>query len=80
MSQANFSVDVSLVTPDEVESAELNLRGRLRGRVSSLCLSVSDRGFILRGNSRTYYAKQLAQHMLMALCRFPIAANEIVVN
>jgi hypothetical protein len=73
-------VDDSVLTQAEVESAELSLRGQLRGRVSGLCLSVCTRGVILRGYSRTYYGKQLAQHMLMALCRFPIAANEIVVS
>jgi hypothetical protein len=80
MVQVRNEPDVAPMTPDEVQSAELNLRGRLRGRVYSLCLTVSEEGFVLHGHSRTYYAKQLAQHMLMAMSRLPIAANEIIVS
>jgi hypothetical protein len=39
-----------------------------------------ERGVILRGRSRTFYEKQLAQHALMQITRLPILANEIEVD
>jgi hypothetical protein len=35
---------------------------------------------VLRGVTRTYYAKQLAQHAVMQLTDLPIHANEIDVT
>jgi len=35
------------------------------------------RGLILRGRSRSYYGKQLAQHAVMEAVILPIVANEI---
>ena len=36
-------------------------------------------GVILHGRARTYYGKQLAQHVVMKIHGLPIAANEIEV-
>jgi hypothetical protein len=38
-----------------------------------------DNGLVLKGHSRTYYAKQLAQHAVMEATQLPILANEIEV-
>lgn len=52
---------------------------RLAGRIHRFCLVRVDGGVILRGYSRTYYAKQLAQHEVMQATELPILANEIEV-
>jgi hypothetical protein len=53
----------------------------LGGRVRDFRLELCDgRGLVLRGRAPTYYAKQVAQHAVMAASRLPIAANEIEVR
>jgi hypothetical protein len=51
----------------------------LSGRVRNLRLVVHDKGIILRGQARTYLAKQLAQHVVMELTPRAVRANEIEV-
>ena len=58
---------------------ELHIQCQLGGRVREFRLVVVDRGWILRGRSHTYYAKQLAQQAVMVASRLPILANEIEV-
>jgi hypothetical protein len=53
---------------------------RLSGRLLELCLVWQGGGLILRGRTSTYYAKQLAQHAVMAVTNVPILANEIEVR
>jgi hypothetical protein len=53
---------------------------RLGGQVRNFRLVVTDKGLILRGQVRTYYAKQLAQHAVMEATRLPILVNEIEVS
>jgi hypothetical protein len=62
-----------------VVSVERLVRGRLRGRVRDLCLEVRDHGVVLHGRTRTYYVKQLAQHLVMAGTGLRVLANEIEV-
>jgi hypothetical protein len=62
-----------------LEQLEAQLRSRLIGRVCGLRLVLAGRGVILRGYARTYYAKQLAQHAVMAATDLPLLANEIEV-
>jgi hypothetical protein len=64
---------------DSVRQIEQLVLRRLNGRVRSLKLTVRDDGLVLRGHSRTYYAKQLAQHAVMELTKLRIRANEIEV-
>ena len=40
-------------------------------------MTVRDGGLVLYGRTRTYYAKQLAQHEVMGRSRLPIRANSI---
>jgi hypothetical protein len=63
-----------------VEQLELRLQRRLIGRVHDLRLLLKDRGFILRGKTATYYAKQIAQHEAMNASALPLLANEIEVR
>jgi hypothetical protein len=64
----------------EVAHVEARVRCRLGGQVRDLRLLVRDQGLILQGSARSYYAKQRAQHAVMAMTEFPIAANEIDVH
>jgi hypothetical protein len=65
---------------EEVAQLEAHAQNQLNGRVWHLRLFVRDHGIILRGHAHTYYAKQLAQHVVMELTRVPIQANEIEVS
>lgn len=57
------------------------VNGRLCGRVRGFQLIVESQGLVLRGTARTYYAKQMAQHLVMEATDLPILANAIeVVN
>jgi hypothetical protein len=66
-------------TISNVDQLQAHLQSRLLGKVRSLQLILQDQGLILRGQSHTYYAKQLAQHAVMEAAELPILANEIEV-
>ncbi len=72
------SVDPS--NPEELGRLGELILQRLSGRVLELCLSWRGGGLILHGRATTYYAKQLAQHAVMAATTAPILANEIEVR
>jgi hypothetical protein len=65
---------------DATAELETRVRIRLRGRVAQFRLELRGPGFVLRGQAQTYYAKQLAQHAVMAATELPIVANEIEVR
>jgi hypothetical protein len=71
--------DTGLTTSDEAAALEALVYSRLGWRIRELRLVVSAEGVLLRGRSRTYYAKQLAQHVVMKAAGLPILANEIEV-
>jgi hypothetical protein len=73
-----LDLDLS-ATAHQLAELEIHVRYRLRGRVRDFRLAPGERGLVLRGQSRTYYAKQLAQHAVMEAAGLPIAANEIEV-
>ncbi len=62
------------------EQLQARLQGQLRGRVRELQVLIWTDGVVLRGFARTYYAKQLAQHVVMTQTQLPILANEIEVH
>jgi hypothetical protein len=62
-----------------MDELQAHLQSRLLGRVRGFCLIIKDQGLILRGQTRTYYAKQVAQQAVMEAARVPIVANEIEV-
>jgi len=64
----------------EVQQLETRIQSRLHGRVHNLQLKVHDEALVLCGHTRTYYAKQLAQHAVMEATQVPIHANEIEVH
>jgi hypothetical protein len=63
-----------------VGQIETHVQNRLAGRVRDLRLLIRDKGLVLRGHARTYYAKQLAQHAVMDRTGLPVHANEIEVS
>jgi hypothetical protein len=63
-----------------IVAIEAELRSRLRGQVSELRVVQQATGLVLQGCSRTFYAKQLAQHVLMRATDMPLIANEIAVD
>ena len=72
-------------TLDRLQIAELNqlearVQTRLLGIVQDLQLIAQERGVVLRGRSRTYYGKQLAQQAIMQAAPMPLLANEIQVD
>jgi hypothetical protein len=69
-----------ITTAIDREQLERLLARRLGTRIRELRLIFRQSGLILRGQSETYHAKQLAQHAAMELAHVPILANEIVVR
>jgi hypothetical protein len=67
-------------TPAGAAALETHIQSRLSGRLSCFRLVVVGQGLILRGHTRTYYVKQLAQHEVMTATALPILANEIEVS
>jgi hypothetical protein len=62
------------------EHLEALLRQRLGGRVWELEIVLQGSGIVLRGQTVSYFAKQLAQHTVMEELRLPVLANEIQVQ
>ena len=65
------------VRTDYLESVIQNRSGR---QVHELRVVLHAGGVILRGQARTFYAKQLAQHAAMDITGLPVLANEIEVE
>jgi hypothetical protein len=74
-----MNANVIVLPADAAVELQVLLQSQLRGRVQNLRLLLHEGGLILRGLSRTYYAKQLAQHAAMKASRLRIVANEIEV-
>ena len=64
----------------EWEHIALRVRAELGNRLRDFELVPSSGGLILRGRTNTYYAKQLAQHVVMRVSRTRVLANEIDVS
>lgn len=55
----------------------IELHLRLGGRVRELSLSQFANRLVLRGQSKTYYAKQLAQEVVLSFADEALVVNEI---
>lgn len=66
-------------TISDLDQLQAHLQSRLLGKVRCFQIVWKEQGLILRGQSQTYYAKQLAQHAVMESADLPILANEIQV-
>ncbi len=69
----------NLATQAKLDELEIQLQGQFSGRVADLHVLSLGGGIVLRGFTRTYYLKQLAQQAVMNLTDLPILANEIEV-
>jgi hypothetical protein len=69
-----------VLTPETLAELEKLICQRLGGRLRDFRLSIRDAGLVLSGNTRSHYARQLAQHALMDMSQSPITANEIEVR
>jgi hypothetical protein len=70
----------NLATQTELDELELQLQVQFSGRVADFHMLPLGGGIVLRGFTRTYYLKQLAQQAVMNLTDLPILANEIEVH
>jgi hypothetical protein len=68
------------IVHDHVAKLEEHVRNQVVGRVRGLTILMHEGGIVLRGQSRSYYAKQLAQHAVMAVTEVPICGNFIEVS
>ncbi|MCI0461022.1 MAG: hypothetical protein L0Z62_29085 [Gemmataceae bacterium] len=71
---------IDLSTANGATELEALVQCRLGGQVRDFRLEVTEKGLILRGHTRSYYAKQLTQHAVMEATRLPILANVIEVS
>jgi hypothetical protein len=67
------------LTSDVVAHLEKRVQLRLGGQVLDFQLSIREMGLVLKGRTRSYHAKQLAQQALMEMTEAQIRANEIEV-
>jgi hypothetical protein len=58
----------------------LRLQEQLTRQVRGFQVQVEPPGIILRGRVTTYYAKQVAQHLIMRMTDLPILTNDIEVG
>jgi hypothetical protein len=63
-----------------VERIKAGVRRRIGGWVRDFQVQIQDQGLVLRGRTRTYYAKQLVQHTAMEVGGLPILANRVEVS
>jgi len=77
MYSLNPSPGLTLAGPEELAD---HLQRQLGGRFRGLHVQVQDKGVVLTGRVPTFYAKQLAQHLVMRMTDLPILANDIEVS
>jgi hypothetical protein len=76
--------DLSTCDVPETDHYSLSLlgnlvRARLGRRVRDFRVVLRRGGLVLQGIAGSYHAKQLAQHLAMAVTELPLTANEIEV-
>jgi hypothetical protein len=64
---------------DRVTELETLVLRKLAGQVRDFRVVAKNQGLVLLGITRSYHAKQLAQHAIMEATEQPIIANEIEV-
>lgn len=65
---------------DALDHLRSAVRGQLRGWVDNFAVSREQHGLVLTGATRSYYAKLLAQEVVMRHADEPIARNDIEVD
>jgi|SRR6516164_2163697 hypothetical protein len=64
---------------EAMRQLETNVGLRLSGHVRGFRIELHEQGLVLRGSSRSFYAKQLAQHAVMRSTGIRIVRNLIEV-
>lgn len=77
MQNQNMAPTVEPMPDQSPVNWERVVKSQLTGHVRGFQVIVESHGLVLRGTAQTFYAKQLAQHLVMKLSDVPIAANEI---
>ncbi|MBX3452266.1 MAG: hypothetical protein KF777_22110 [Planctomycetaceae bacterium] len=65
---------------DSLDHIRSIVRRQLRGLISNFAISREQCGLILTGTARSYYAKLIAQEVVMRHADAPIARNDIEVD
>jgi len=65
------------MTQKDIDQLVTIVQCQLAGRVSNLRLVMGEKGLILHGRTRSYYAKQLAQEVVMKVTAAPLFSNHI---
>ncbi len=68
------------ISSEEETRLEMHIQARLSGRVRGIRVVRRDNGFVLQGQTPTYYAKQLVLHAAMQATTLPILIDEIEVG
>ena len=63
----------------ELDRVTETVNRELAGRIRGFSVRLRDQGLVLEGRTRSYYAKQLAQHAVMKVTKLSIHRNDIVV-
>jgi osmotically-inducible protein OsmY len=80
MTEATRSYEQSLSASGEIATVAAHLAQHLRGRLRDASVTIHRGGVVIRGTTKSYYVKQLAQHAVMKHVSLPIVANEIDVQ
>ena len=64
-------------TDEELQELESQVQSHIGSLVRGLQVGRAPQGLVLRGQSRTYYGKQLAQAVLLNSTELRLVANEI---
>jgi hypothetical protein len=72
-------MSIAVEVDSGVDELEAHVQSALSGRVRRLRLVLQDAGLVLHGQTCTYYAKQLAQQIVMKSTALPILSNDIEV-
>lgn len=70
---------IDLTSPDGITELETRVECLLDGHIHNFQLVVGDKGVIMRGQARTYHAKQFAQDVVLEATDLPILANDVEV-
>jgi hypothetical protein len=80
MRQATGTDQKDGMIQEQLDRIVQQVQHQLSGRLRDLRLKWGSDGLVLRGRVHTYYAKQLAQHAVMAATDLPIMRNDIEVS
>lgn len=80
MQQLTLSNPKAGINQEQLDRIEQRIKCQLSGRLRGFSLKCGSDGLVLRGRTRTYYSKQLAQHAVMDATDLPIVRNDIEVT